>query len=72
MIQLRDSMRAVGDILADIATIQPGTYKLVKGGPAGGGEPLFHFGVLAGVEMKDGLPHERLYWVELARYHAGM
>jgi len=72
MLQLRDSMRAACDNSAAIATITPGTYKLVNGGPASNGEPIFHFGVLAGMEMKDGIQHERLYWVELADYHAGM
>jgi len=65
-------MRAAGDVSAAIATITPGTYKLVNGGPASNGEPLLDFGVLAGKEMKDGVQHERLYWVELADYHAGM
>ena len=65
-------MRAAVDISATIATITPGTYKLVNGGPASNGEPVFHFGVLAGKEMKNGAQHERLYWVDLAEYHAGM
>ena len=65
-------MRAAGDVSATIDTITPGTYQLVNGGPASNGEPLSDFGVLAGMEMKDGIQHERLYWVELAEYHAGM
>jgi len=65
-------MRAAGDISAAIANITPGIYKLVNGGPASNGESLSDFGVLAGMEMKDGVQHERLYWVELAEYHAGM
>jgi len=72
MLQLRDSMRAAGDVSAAIAIITPGTYKLVNGGPASNGEPLCDFGVLAGMEMKLGIQYERLYWVELADYHAGM
>lgn len=72
MIQLRNSMRAAGDVSAAIATVTPGTYKLINGGPASDNEPLFHFGFLAGVEVKDGIQYERLYRVELADYHAGM
>lgn len=72
MIQLRDSMRAAGDVSAAIATITPGTQKLVNRGPASDNEPPFHFGISAGVEVKDGIQYERLYWVELADYHADM